>query len=72
MRNDAEDDDFILWKRDFNNDYADQELVSLMDFADKELVDQVENAADVLNKQNQLNDNEEKMKAYADATACVL
>ena len=66
--NDDEVDDFTFWQRNFDK-YSGKELVSLIETADIDLVNQVEDAiADVLNKQDQLNENEEKMKVYADAT----
>ncbi|WEA53838.1 type IV secretory system conjugative DNA transfer family protein [Weissella paramesenteroides] len=66
--NDDEVNDFTLWQRNFDK-YSGKELVSLIETADIDLVNQVEDAiADVLNKQDQLNENEEKMKVYADAT----
>ena len=66
--NDDEVDDYTLWQRNFDK-YSGKELVSLIETADINLVNQVEDAiADVLNKQDQLNENEEKMKVYADAT----
>src|SRR5699024_7977669 len=66
--NDDEVDDFTFWQRNFDK-YSGKELVSLIETADIDLVNQVEDAIpDVLNKQDQLNENEEKMKVYADAT----
>jgi type IV secretory pathway TraG/TraD family ATPase VirD4 len=61
-------DDFEIWKRDFENDYAAKPLLPVVETTNTNLANKVEDViADLLNTRGNINDHPEKMKIYADA-----
>lgn len=61
-------DDFEIWKRDFENDYATKPLLPVVETTNTNLANKIEDViADLLNKRGHINDHPEKMKIYADA-----
>ncbi|WP_407124319.1 type IV secretory system conjugative DNA transfer family protein [Weissella paramesenteroides] len=61
-------DDFEIWKRDFENDYATKPLLPVVETTNTNLANKIEDViADLLNTRGNINDHPEKMKIYADA-----
>ncbi|NEZ89041.1 type IV secretory system conjugative DNA transfer family protein [Weissella paramesenteroides] len=61
-------DDFEIWKRDFENDYATKPLLPVVETTNTNLANKIEDViADLLNTRGNINDHPEKMNIYADA-----